>query len=542
MNKQRLHFPFLLLMYLTLPLPATAQVVDIPDPNLRAAIEEALGKASGAAITTADMARLTGLEARNANISDLTGLEFATNLKTLVFGYGEVGNSNAVNDLSPLADLIQLTQLDLSGNSISDISPVTGLTNLTWLHFWGNSISDISPVAGLTKLTDLYLGNNNLSDISPVAGLTSLTGLWLNSNNISDISAVSGLTNLMDLHLPGNNISDVSPVAGLTHLTDLILWGNSIADISPLAGLTNLARVDLRHNDISDISSLAANTGLGNGDEVVLNDNPLSFSAIKTHVPALQNRGVTVEFDDTTHLNQGEPRRVRMIYFLPNDRPYRDDLVQRMKDGIRNVQTFYAEQMGAHGYGNKTFRVETDSQGEPMVHRVAGQYPDNHYFDYTESTMWAELELVFNRHTNIYLVVIDTVNTTGGSGSSRQGKNGGGAALYGEFGLGLAAHELGHAFGLWHDFRDGSYLMSYGPGSKDQLSACHAEYLSVHPYFNPDTPIEGGQPPTVELISSRTYPADSKSIPGSTQKSAIQMGFIRCSYTLDRPTSETIVQ
>ena len=100
MNKQRLHFPFLLLMYLTLPLTATAQVVSIPDPNLRAAIEEALGKASGATITTADMAKLTKLEAANSNISDLTGLEFATNLKSLWLGYG--GGGDQPRDQRPL--------------------------------------------------------------------------------------------------------------------------------------------------------------------------------------------------------------------------------------------------------------------------------------------------------------------------------------------------------------------------------------------------------------------------------------------------------
>ena len=49
--------------------------VDIPDSNLRTAIEKDLGKASGATITTEDMANLTGLRARFANISDLTGLE-----------------------------------------------------------------------------------------------------------------------------------------------------------------------------------------------------------------------------------------------------------------------------------------------------------------------------------------------------------------------------------------------------------------------------------------------------------------------------------
>ena len=52
-------------------------------------------------------------------------------------------------------------------------------------------------------------------------------------------------------------------------------------------------------------------------------------------------------------LNVGEPRTVRMIYFLPNDRPFRQEVVDSMKVAIRRVQTFYAEQMQAHGYGKQ---------------------------------------------------------------------------------------------------------------------------------------------------------------------------------------------
>ena len=43
------------------------RVVNTPDPNLRAKIETALGKSSGAVITMADMATLTRLDAPNAN-------------------------------------------------------------------------------------------------------------------------------------------------------------------------------------------------------------------------------------------------------------------------------------------------------------------------------------------------------------------------------------------------------------------------------------------------------------------------------------------
>ena len=75
------------------------------------------------------------------------------------------------------------------------------------------------------------------------------------------------------------------------------------------------------------------------------------------------------------NLDVGKPRMVRLIYFTPNDQPYRADVVQRMKDQILNIQTFYAEQMKAHGYGLITFRIETDTQGEPIVHHVDGETP-----------------------------------------------------------------------------------------------------------------------------------------------------------------------
>ena len=225
--------------------------VNIPDPNLRAAIETAFGKEESDPITPSEMAALTRLEARNANISDLTGLEFATNLIHLYF----------------------------PENSISDISPLAGLTNLIYLSLWDNSILDISAVKNLTNLTELSLGGNSVMDISPVAGLTQLTLL----------------------HLPSNSISDISAVADLTNLTRLNFWGNSMSNISAVAGLTELRDLHLGENNISDLSLLVANTGLGNGDKVYVRGNPLSYESIRTHIPTLQSRGVTSSLTTATH-------------------------------------------------------------------------------------------------------------------------------------------------------------------------------------------------------------------------------------------------
>ncbi len=233
----------------------SSSAVSIPDANLRAVIEDKLGKTRGAPITLAEMATLTLLEAPNKNISDLTGLEFATSLTGLDLGFESVNNtivqSNSISDISPLSGLTNLTWLDLYGNSISDISPLSGLTNLTWLELSSNSISDLTPLSGLTSLTQLYLRFNSISDISPLSGLTNLTLLWLRQNSISDISSLSGLTNLTSLFLNSNSISDISSLSGLTNLTWLVLNDNSISDISSLSDLTNLTGLFLDSNDLS---------------------------------------------------------------------------------------------------------------------------------------------------------------------------------------------------------------------------------------------------------------------------------------------------
>ena len=168
---------------------------------------------------------------------------------------------------------------------------------MTELFLNGNSISDISPLAGLTNLKRLSLSYNSISDISALSGLTNLTWLKLDRNAITDISALANLTNLRHLELYVNKILDPSPVAGLTDLTHLNLAENSISDISALMNLTNLTYLELPFNSTSNLSPLVANTGLGSGDEVDVRGNPLSYLSIMTHIPVLQNRGVTVEYD-----------------------------------------------------------------------------------------------------------------------------------------------------------------------------------------------------------------------------------------------------
>ena len=272
-----------------------AAVVPLPDPNLRSAIAEALGKSSNAPMTTEEMARLERLDARSRGIRDLTGLQFATNLDELSLNDNQISdlspiagltglrklrlNNNPLADFSPLKGLKNLTHLWFNRTQVSDLSPLAGLINLELLEFWGtnvssllplvrlinleflgfegDNVSDLSQIAGLINLKTINAGwGSAISDLSPLAGLTKLEGIHINAGKVSDLTPLAGLTGLKGLGFQDNDISDISALAGLTELTSMNLGGNNISDISPLAGLINLKWLVIQGNQISDILAL----------------------------------------------------------------------------------------------------------------------------------------------------------------------------------------------------------------------------------------------------------------------------------------------
>ena len=232
--------------------------VHIPDPNLRPAVAEALGKSPNAPITAEEMATLEAVIANDKGIRDLTGLEHATHAYWFSF------ERNQISDLSPLAGLENITGLALAGNQISDLSPLSGLINLSHLSIYNNpEISDLSPIASFTKLQGLWVvGSTKISDISPLAGLVNLKNITIWGSPISDLSPLAGLTQLERLDICGSKASDISVLSKLTGLKELYLVSNGISDVSPLSGLTNLTRLSLNENRISDVSPLAGLTNL----------------------------------------------------------------------------------------------------------------------------------------------------------------------------------------------------------------------------------------------------------------------------------------
>ena len=223
----RLILTLYLLLYMAVCSAAFAQVVNVPDPALDRLIRQKLRIRSDRAITQDDMLNLRGdFDAGgNIGITDITGLEYATNLSTL----------------------------SLYHNPIMDIGPMSGMTGLTGFNLWGCQIEDIRPLKNLHNLQGFVLGNNRITDLRPLSGLVRLQGIELESNRIADVSPLAALINLTRLELDHNRIVDFSPLANLVNLEVLWINDNLGTDFTPLQGLM---LTEFKYDEVCDISPL----------------------------------------------------------------------------------------------------------------------------------------------------------------------------------------------------------------------------------------------------------------------------------------------
>ena len=177
---KKITFLFLLLFS---PFSVTAQVEEwMPDATLRQAVLTELELQAGVPLTKDKMPLLQKLDSSNhhdsnMSIVDITGLEYAKNLRHLDLG----GDNNHIQDLRPLSNLIHLRGLHIwhSGGyqgpvTDLDLRPLTNLVQLEVLSLEGNGITDITPLSHLTKLRILHLKHNYIEDFSPVLNLPNL--------------------------------------------------------------------------------------------------------------------------------------------------------------------------------------------------------------------------------------------------------------------------------------------------------------------------------------------------------------------------------
>lgn len=117
-----------------------------------------------------------------------------------------------------VADIPDLTHLNLRETSVADLEPLAQLTELRQLHLTASPVSELRPLRKLSKLEVLAADQTSVSDLRPIIGLKNLKWLYLDHSPISDISTISRLSRLEDLSISATEVSDLRPIRRLTNL------------------------------------------------------------------------------------------------------------------------------------------------------------------------------------------------------------------------------------------------------------------------------------------------------------------------------------
>ncbi len=207
---------------------------------------------------------------------------------------------------------------------------------------------------------------------------------------------------------------------------------------------------------------------------------------------------------------------VRMVYFYGKDGQIQQNEIETKMTGLANQLLDIYEGL-VFEKENEAFVVHIVQGRRNASDYILGQGIFNLFAAEPEEQILDEIreEKNFDMSKDLYLVVanVDNPGQICGEGgtvigqdfgdrfwSGKQSFEGAWALIYesatcvDEISVYLAAHELGHAFGLRHDFRNPSYIMSYGVTAEnnngtiqwqtpDQLSPCAAEWLKVSKFF-----------------------------------------------------------
>jgi Leucine-rich repeat (LRR) protein len=329
----------------------TAQIINFPDANFKTKllnytyphgyvvltgnIAASPDLNSDGEIDQIEAANVISIVIYNANITNLEGLQYFTNLRALNVGGNQIGSIDltsfvnleelhcmgmnlATLDLSPVPNLKKLwcggnpfTSLDVSdvpnliffGIDNSAMSTIDFSQNpmLQSVYIEWTSFTSLDFTAN-TQLTTASLGHNNLTTLN-VAGLSSLSVLSCLENQLTSID-LSGLTSLKQLSCSDNQVTSFSfdpatlvslefldisrnplgtlSISGLPVLREFYCIENQLTSLS-LSGMPNFREVYAQNNDLVSLSF----TGMTGMWTVDVSENNLTSIDV-SNLPSLQ--------------------------------------------------------------------------------------------------------------------------------------------------------------------------------------------------------------------------------------------------------------
>lgn len=274
--------------------------INIPDENFKKVLLEKYDIDEDKRITKNDMMNIEYIDISYSNISNIQGMEYATNLKQLNAAH------NNISDLNPIKDLRNLGYIKFEHNRIKDISPLKNFTNMEIRSFSNNFIEDITPLKEFDPIVarqidfmgnyiDVSEGTENRKVLEEIGldqyavicfeisqkykssdernevleikdtlkqklisyGVDSnndgnITKGEMNDFNCGETSREGGMFDYCELDLSNLGLTDkdIQCLKYLNCITGLNLSNNNITDVSPLKYIGSLDILNLSHNNV----------------------------------------------------------------------------------------------------------------------------------------------------------------------------------------------------------------------------------------------------------------------------------------------------
>ncbi len=180
------------------------------DKLLEADVRKKLQKADGP-IHENDLKTIKSINISGGTVDALDPCVFPrlTAMRDLFVGPG------TVEDLTPLANLVQMRSLRVSVSHVADLTPLEKLGYMDRIDLGRTPVHDITTLGKLANLTEVQLDDTLVTDISPLASCTKLQKVSLQRTGVSDLTPLRGATGLKFLYIQGTQVHDLTPLSGL---------------------------------------------------------------------------------------------------------------------------------------------------------------------------------------------------------------------------------------------------------------------------------------------------------------------------------------
>ncbi|MDT0015668.1 LapB repeat-containing protein [Listeria swaminathanii] len=254
--------------------------------NVAATGNESVDSADLLAISQLDLSGETGNDP--TDISNIEGLQYLENLTSLNL------SENNLTDLAPLKDLVNMVSLNLSSNpTLVNISGVEGLVNLQELNVSANkALEDISQVASLPMLKEISAQGCNIQtlELDNPAGdvLPELETFYLQENDLTDLTALAKLPKLKNLYIKGNaSLKSLETLNGAAQLQ--LIDASNCTDLETLGDISGLLELEMiQLSGCSKLKEITSLKDLPNLVNVTADGCAIEDLGTLDHLPKLQ--------------------------------------------------------------------------------------------------------------------------------------------------------------------------------------------------------------------------------------------------------------